>query len=93
MHEALLNAGASVRRHCIINTKALIEHDIFIEDHCSISTASALNGTVKVQRCSFIGSKAVLREHIVIDERDDPGAGVTVLHSVDPRSIIHFQFS
>ena len=93
MHEALLNAGASVGRHCIINTKALIEHDTFIEDHCSISTVSALNGTVKVQRCSFIGSNAVSLERSVVAEESIVGAGVTVLQSVDPRSIIHFQFS
>jgi sugar O-acyltransferase (sialic acid O-acetyltransferase NeuD family) len=84
MHHALVNAGASVGRNCIINTKALIEHDVVIEDHCHISTAAVVNGAAKVQRCSFIGSNAVLREHIVVGERSIVGTGVTVLQSVSP---------
>ena len=64
----------------------LIEHDTFIEDHCNISTAAALNGTFKVQRCSFIGGNAALLEHSVVGEESIVGALVTVLHSVAPRS-------
>ncbi len=93
MHHALVNAGAFIGRNCIINTKALIEHDAVIEDHCHISTAAVVNGGAKVQCCSFIGSNAVLREHIVVGEESIVGAGVTVLHSVDPRSVMRPQFS
>ena len=93
MHHALVNAGASVGRNCIINTKALIEHDAVIEDHCHISTAAVVNGGAKVQCCSFIGSNAVLREHIVVAEKSIVGAGVTVLHSVAPRSVMRPQLS
>lgn len=93
MHHALVNAGASVGRNCIINTKALIEHDAVIEDHCHISTAAVVNGAAKVQRYSFIGSNAVLREYVVVGEESIVGAGVTILHSVDPRSIMRAQLS
>ena len=93
MHHALVNAGASVGRNCIINTKALIEHDAVIEDHCHISTAAIVNGAAKVQRYSFIGSNAVLREHVVVGEKSIVGAGVTVLHSVDARSVMRSQLS
>ena len=93
MHHALVNAGAFVGRNCIINTKALIEHDAVIEDHCHISTAAVVNGGVKVQCCSFIGSNAVLREHIVVGEKSIVGAGITVLHSVDARSVMRSQLS
>jgi tetrahydrodipicolinate N-succinyltransferase len=40
VHHALINAGARVDRNCIINTKALAEHDAIIEDHCHISTGA-----------------------------------------------------
>ena len=86
-------AGASVGRHCIINTKALIEHDTFIEDHCHIATVAVENGGAKVQCCSFIGSNTVLREHVVVGEKSIVGAGVTVLHSVAPRLSMRLQFS
>lgn len=93
MHHALVNAGAFIGHNCIINTKALIEHDVVIENHCHISTAAVVNGGAKVQCCSFIGSNAVLREHIVVGEKSIVGAGVTVLHRVDPRSVMRPQFS
>lgn len=93
MHHALVNAGAFVGHNCIINTKALIEHDVVIEDHCHISTAAVVNGGAKVQCCSFIGSNAIVREHIVVGEKSIVGAGVTVLHRVDPRSVMRPQFS
>ena len=32
-HHALVNANARIGRNCIINTKALIEHDSIIEDY------------------------------------------------------------
>ena len=89
MHHALVNAGAHVGRNCIINTKALIEHDAVIEDHCHISTTAVVNGAAKVQRSSFIGSNAVLREHVVVGEESIVGAGVSVLHDIDPRSVMH----
>jgi len=88
MHDALVNAGASVGRNCIINTKALIEHDAVVEDHCHISTAAVVNGAAKVRRSSFIGSNAVLREAVVVGEASIVGAGVTVLRSVDAGSVI-----
>ncbi len=93
MHHALVNAGASVGRKCIINTTALIKYYVVIEDHCHISTAAVVNGAAKVQCCSFVGSNAVLREHIVVGEESIVGAGVTVLHSVDPRSVMRPQLS
>ena len=93
MHHALVNAGASVGRNCIINTKALIEHDAVIEDHCHISTAAIVNGTAKVQCCSFIGSNAVVRELVTVGEQSIVGAGVTVLHSIDSKSVRGLQFS
>ena len=93
MHHAIINTWAFVGRNCIINTKALVEHDAVIEEHCHISTAAVVNGGVKIQRNSFIGSNAVLREYVVVGEESVVGAGVTVLHSVDARSIKSMQFS
>lgn len=59
MHHALINANAKIGKNCIINTKALIEHDAIIEDNCHISTASVINGGVRVGKNTFFGSNAV----------------------------------
>ena len=33
MHGAIVNAGAKVGRNCIVNTRALVEHDATVGDH------------------------------------------------------------
>ena len=43
MHHSFINAGAQIGRNCIINTKALIEHDAIIGDHCHIATSAIIN--------------------------------------------------
>lgn len=66
MHHVLINANSKIGKNCIINTKALIEHDCVVEDNCHISTASVLNGGVKVLENSFYGSNAVSKQEAII---------------------------
>ncbi len=66
MHNALINANASVGKACIINTKALIEHDAIVEDFCHISTAAVVNGECKIEKQSFLGSNTVLKHKQII---------------------------
>jgi UDP-3-O-[3-hydroxymyristoyl] glucosamine N-acyltransferase len=51
-----VNANAKIGENCIINSKALIEHDAAVGDNCHISTNSTLNGDVTVGKESFIAS-------------------------------------
>ena len=44
MHQSFVNAGAEIGKHCIINTKANIEHGVMVEDFCHISTGAIVNG-------------------------------------------------
>ncbi|GAB1465126.1 hypothetical protein MASR2M54_06260 [Aliarcobacter cryaerophilus] len=66
MHHALVNANTKIGKNCIINTKALIEHDAIIEDNCHISTASIINGGVIVKENSFVGSNATSKQYTEI---------------------------
>ncbi|WP_457746349.1 NeuD/PglB/VioB family sugar acetyltransferase [Sulfurimonas sp.] len=67
MHHALINAGVKVGKNCIINSKALLEHDVLIEDNVHISTNATLNGSVRVKANSFVGSSSVTKEGVLID--------------------------
>jgi sugar O-acyltransferase (sialic acid O-acetyltransferase NeuD family) len=62
MHHALLNACAKVGKNCIINTKALCEHDCVIENHTHVSTGAIVNGGAIVKANSFVGSSSVVVE-------------------------------
>lgn len=75
MHDALVNAGATIGNNCIINTKALIEHDAIIDDHCHISTGAVVNGGANIGCGTFVGSNAVTKESVKTKDFDFIKAG------------------
>lgn len=78
-HGVIVNAGASVGEHCILNSRALIEHDVQLGDHCHVSTGALLNGGACVGSGSFIGSGAMLREGLQLPEDTVISAGKRVM--------------
>ncbi|TXI95623.1 MAG: acetyltransferase [Burkholderiaceae bacterium] len=81
MHGAIVNAGAKVGANCIVNTRALLEHDVSIADHCHISTGAILNGNACVGAGSFVGSASVVREGVSLGKRCVVGMGLSVRHN------------
>jgi sugar O-acyltransferase (sialic acid O-acetyltransferase NeuD family) len=78
-HGAIVNAGACVGDHCILNSNALIEHDAVIGDYCHISTGALVNGGTRIGASSFIGSGAVLREALNLPPQTVISAGKRVM--------------
>ena len=78
MHQAFVNASAKIGRCCIINSKALIEHDCLIEDFVHISTGAIVNGDSYIRQGSFIGSGTVTRHLAYISENSFIKAGSVV---------------
>lgn len=78
MHGVIVNADVKIGKNCIINSKALIEHDTIIESFCHISTGAIINGGVKVGENSFIGSNATTKQYIKIESNSFIKAGSIV---------------
>lgn len=78
MHGAIVNAGSKVGINCIINSRALLEHDSIVEDHCHISTGAILNGGVHVGVGSFVGSGSIIKEGIILGKNCVVGMGLSV---------------
>jgi sugar O-acyltransferase (sialic acid O-acetyltransferase NeuD family) len=87
MHQALINAGASLGKGCIINTKALIEHEAVVGSFCHISTAAIINGQVKIGDSCFIGSNTVIANNTDIAANTVIAAGSQVLRSIESSGI------
>lgn len=66
MHHACINAGVKIAHNCIINSKALVEHDTVVGEHCHISTGVVLNGAVKVEANSFVGSGTITKQGAIL---------------------------
>lgn len=82
MHGAVVNAGARVGRNCILNTRALVEHDVQVGDHCHLSTGAIVNGNAMIGDGCFIGSGSVVREGIRVGAGCVVGMGLSVRHDL-----------
>ncbi len=82
LHDVVINANVSIGDNCIINTKALIEHDATIASNTHISTGAIVNGSVKVGNNCFIGSGAVIANGVSICDNVIIGAGAVVLRDI-----------
>lgn len=89
MHHAVVNAGAVVGCLCIVNTKALIEHDARVGDHSHISTAAVINGGAAVGPRSFIGSHATVMHAVRLGDDWFCGAGRRVQSELDGAPMDH----
>ena len=78
-HGVVINSGAEINKHCIINTKALLEHDVKIGEYCHISTGVIINGGVKIGNNSFVGSGVIIREGLEIPPNTIISAGKRVM--------------
>ncbi len=87
MHGACINAGAKLGVNTIINSQALIEHDVHISDHCHISTGAIINGDCRIGSHVMIGSQATLRQGITISDHVLIGMGSVVLRDINQPGI------
>lgn len=83
MANAVINACASVGRHCIVNSGAIVEHDNEIEDYVHLSPRVALGGTVRVGAQTHIGIGATVSNNVRICENSVIGAGAVVVRNIE----------
>ena len=82
MANAVVNPGASIGKHCIINTSAVVEHDNPIDDFAHTSVGAKLAGTVHVGKRTWIGIGASVKNNISICQDCMIGAGAVVVKTV-----------
>lgn len=85
MANAAVNVCASIGRHCIINTGAVVEHDNVLQDYVHISPNAALAGTVFVGTLTHIGIGATVNNNIKICDGSVIGAGAVVTKTIEQR--------
>lgn len=74
----IINAEAKIGKMCIINTKALIEHECAVEDFSHIAVGAVLCGQVRVGKAAFIGANATVIQQMEIASRKCIPAGATI---------------
>jgi len=87
MPYSVINSGAVVGKHCIINTHSTVEHDCKIDDFVHVSPGAVLCGTVSVGANTHIGAGAVVKNNLNICENVTVGIGGAVVKSIDTPGI------
>ena len=75
---AVINAEATIGRHCIINTGAIVEHECKIDDFTHVAVGAILCGQVSVGKAALIGANATVIQCREVKEREIVPAGVVV---------------
>jgi sugar O-acyltransferase (sialic acid O-acetyltransferase NeuD family) len=87
MAGSVVNPSSSIGIHCILNTRASLDHDGSLGDYASIAPGCTVGGCVKVGSFSAIGLGANLIHQIQIGEHTVIGAGALVLGSIPDRVV------
>lgn len=82
MANTVINVGAKIGGHCIINTNSVVEHDNIIEDYVHLSPGAVLSGTVTVGKCSHLGTGTKVRNNINIASNVTVGVGGVVVKDI-----------
>ncbi len=78
---AIVNAGTSIGDMVIINTRATVEHECFVEEFCHVSVGSILCGNVFVGQDSFVGANSTILQGENIGKNSIIAAGCLVRNS------------
>lgn len=77
----VIQAGAQIAEGCIVNTAAVVEHDVCLGPWVHVAPRAVLCGGVTVGAHSHIGAGAVVRQGLTLGEQTLVGVGAAVVKS------------
>jgi sugar O-acyltransferase (sialic acid O-acetyltransferase NeuD family) len=89
MAGAVVNPGTRIGNHCIVNTRAGIDHDCMLEDFASVAPGATLGGGVQLGRGAVISLGASVIHGCRVGDHAVVGAGAVVVRDVPPLVVVH----
>ena len=83
MANAVINADVCVKKGCIINTAASVDHDCKLENYVHLSPGVHIAGTVSIGERTWIGAGTTVINNIIITDNCVIGAGSTVIKDIE----------
>jgi sugar O-acyltransferase (sialic acid O-acetyltransferase NeuD family) len=87
MPAAIVNNDVQIGNQCIINTRALVEHDCILKDGVEIGPGAVLCGRVHIGKNSWVGANATIRPRVTIGDNAIVGAGAVVVSDI-PNNVV-----
>lgn len=88
MPRAVLGALARIGRLALVNTGAIIEHDVVLEEGAHVGPGAVLCGGVRVGARAMLGAGVVVAPNLTIGADAVVGAGAAVLADVPPGEVL-----
>ena len=82
MAGAVVNPCSVLKKGCLVNTSASIDHDCFIGEYSSISPGATLGGAVKIGQLASVGIGSSVIQLIEVGDEAVVGAGSVVLKNI-----------
>ena len=79
---AIVNAGATVGPHGIVNSRAVVEHDCRIGAFVHLAPGAMVGGGARIGSDVTIGMGALIRDHITVGDGATIGMGAVVVADV-----------
>jgi sugar O-acyltransferase (sialic acid O-acetyltransferase NeuD family) len=79
---ALATTRVRIGRHCILNVKASLSHDVVVGDYGNINPGATVCGNVTIGEGAYIGAGAVIKDKVSIGAWSVIGAGAAVVADV-----------
>lgn len=89
VHGAIVQSSARIGRHCILNTKASVGHDVIINDFVHVASGATVCGGSEIGECTWIGAGTVVKQGIRIGKNCMIGAGSVVVKDI-PDNVVAF---
>lgn len=88
MPGAILNS-CRVSRFTLINSGAIVEHDVAIGEHCHIAPGAVICGDVTLGEQVHVGAGATVIQGITIGANTVIGAGATITQDIPANAIVY----
>lgn len=85
----IVNCGAKIGKHVILNSGCIIEHDCKIGDFCHIAPGACMSGSVAIGANSHVGTGASIRQSVTIGHNATIGVGSAVINDIPDHCVAY----
>ena len=82
MAGSVIQTGAHIGAHTIVNTKSSVDHDVSVGQGVHIGPGVTIGGDVSIGKNSYIGQSAAILNGIHIEDRVLVAAGAVVIDDI-----------
>ena len=86
---SVINSGARLGAHVIVNTGVIVEHDCVLEDCVTVSPGACMGGRVHIERGAFVSVGVTLAPRVRVGAGTVVGAGAVVVSDLPARVLAY----